>query len=94
MAKKKSKKGIFSFIRGKGKKPAAEKKAAKKKAGKQPKREEPRIKLSRLRFCPECGSDNIHYVEERDELVCRTCGGIFSHLTPEQEEKFAEVMKV
>lgn len=57
----------------------------------------PKIKaadLSKLKFCPECASDNVFYSKMRDELVCRDCGGIFSKLTPEQMKKFKEISTV
>jgi len=89
MAKKKTKKSrIFSFIKKKVKKKVKHAPNKKIKKVKKAKKEESVIRLSQLRYCPDCGSDNIHYIEERDELVCRTCGGIFSHLTPEQETRF------
>ena len=63
------------------------KKVAKKKTVKE-QQKEVKIDLSKLKFCPECGSDNVFYSQTRDELVCRDCGEIFSKLTPEQMKKF------
>lgn len=47
-----------------------------------------KIKLEQIGQCPECGSSNITYNKERDEIICKDCGLIFSELTPEQEKKF------
>ena len=46
------------------------------------------VDLSKVKQCPECGSANIHYDKEKDEILCRDCRAIFSELTPEQEKKF------
>jgi len=40
--------------------------------------------------CPECGSDNVYYDKEKDEIVCRDCGAIFAELTPKEEREFEE----
>lgn len=52
------------------------------------------VDLSKAKACPECGSPNISYNKEKDEIVCRDCGGIFSELTPEQEKKFEKASDV
>lgn len=78
MAKKKSRKRVVK----KSKKTAKAKKI-----------KEVKIDLSKLKFCPECASDNVFYSHSRDELVCRDCGGIFSKLTPEQMEKYKDSLK-
>jgi len=38
--------------------------------------------------CPECGSNNVYYDKEKDEIVCRDCGAIFAELTPKEEKEF------
>lgn len=38
--------------------------------------------------CPECGSNNVNYNKEKQQIVCKACGAIFEELTPEQEKKF------
>ena len=38
--------------------------------------------------CAECGSKNVHYNEEKQQIVCRDCGAIFEELTPEDEKQF------
>ena len=67
------------------------KRAIKKKAIKKAKIKEIKIDLSKLKFCPECASDNVFYSNIRHELICRDCGGIFSKLTPEQMKKYKEL---
>lgn len=79
MVKKKSRKGVV--------------KESKKTAKAQKTKEEIKIDLSKLKFCPDCASDNVFYSPSRDELVCRDCGGIFSKLTPEQMEKYKDNLK-
>ena len=71
----------------KAKAPAKKKKAASKKRV-------PKIKvdLAKVPYCPDCGADNIFYSEMRDEIICRACGGIFSHLTDEQMEKYGNII--
>lgn len=41
--------------------------------------------------CPECGSSNVIYNREQDQLVCQDCGTIFEELNPEDEEDLEEV---
>ena len=38
--------------------------------------------------CAECSSKNVHYNEEKQQILCRDCGAIFEELTPEEEKKF------
>jgi len=42
--------------------------------------------------CAECGSSNVVYNREDDQLLCHDCGAIFEELTPEEEEKYEEVL--
>ena len=49
------------------------------------------IDLSSLKFCPECGSEQVYFSKLQREVICRACGGIFSELTPEQMKKFHKV---
>lgn len=35
-------------------------------------------KLSQTKTCPECGSKNVFYNKQTEELVCRDCGEIFT----------------
>ncbi|MBS3121638.1 hypothetical protein J4434_02025 [Candidatus Woesearchaeota archaeon] len=51
-------------------------------------------KPSKLRQCPECGSDNVKYMEKEDKLYCNDCGEIFAVLTKKQEKKFEKVSDV
>ncbi|MBI4453187.1 hypothetical protein HY636_00925 [Candidatus Woesearchaeota archaeon] len=48
---------------------------------------------SKLRQCPECGSDNVKYLEKEDKLYCNDCGEIFAALTPKKEKKFEKVSR-
>ena len=43
--------------------------------------------------CPECGSSNIIYKKEKDQIICKDCGAIFEQLNPEEEKKFEEAHK-
>jgi len=43
--------------------------------------------------CPECGSTNVIYKRNEDQLVCQDCGTIFEELGPEDEEELEEVME-
>ena len=52
------------------------------------------VELSKLKNCPECGSDNVKYVKEEDALYCNDCGEVFRELTPEQEKKFEKVSDI
>jgi len=44
--------------------------------------------IHEVKECPDCGSDNIHYSDSRDQVICRDCGLIFEPLVPEDEETF------
>ena len=50
--------------------------------------------LSKVKQCPECGSSNIIFKQDKDQIVCKDCGGIFSELTPEQQKKFEKASDV
>lgn len=52
------------------------------------------INLSTVKECPACGSSNIIYNKEKDEIICKECGEIFSELTPEQEKKFEKASDI
>ena len=52
------------------------------------------VKLSKVKACPECGSANIIYKKEEDEIVCKDCGAIFSELPPDDEKKFEDASEV
>lgn len=41
----------------------------------------------KLKSCPQCGSDNIYYDKEKDELICRECGLIFAEVAGEKKKK-------
>lgn len=52
------------------------------------------VKISKLKKCPECGSDNVVH-NKKDELVCQDCGVVFAQLEPskeKQEEKASDVI--
>ena len=52
------------------------------------------MELKDVKQCPECGSDDIVYNEKKDEIICKSCGAIFSELTPEMEKKFEKASDV
>ncbi len=43
--------------------------------------------------CLDCGSANVVYDKEKEQLVCKDCGVIFEELTPEEEKKYEKVSK-
>ena len=43
--------------------------------------------------CPECGSSNVIYNKDKDQLVCQDCGIIFEELAPEDEQIEEEVSR-
>lgn len=40
--------------------------------------------------CAECASNNVHYNEKTQQIICRDCGAIFEELTPDEEKKFED----
>jgi transcription initiation factor TFIIIB Brf1 subunit/transcription initiation factor TFIIB len=52
------------------------------------------VKLSKIKACPECGSDNIIYDKKKGEIVCEECGAIFSELSPDEEQRFEDASDV
>lgn len=54
------------------------------------------MKLKEVNQCPQCGSSNIIYSGQKDEIICKDCGAITSELTPDMQkklEKASEVLK-
>ena len=49
--------------------------------------------ILKQQICPECGSTNIRYNKEDDELVCNECGAIFAELEPKTEKEFEKAAK-
>ena len=45
-------------------------------------------KAANLRNCPACGSDNVIYRKEEDELYCQDCGEVFAELSPDDEADY------
>jgi transcription initiation factor TFIIIB Brf1 subunit/transcription initiation factor TFIIB len=45
-------------------------------------------KTKNIRSCPDCGSDNIIYKEEENQLLCKDCGLIYEPLMPKEDKKF------
>ena len=52
------------------------------------------LELSKLKQCPSCGSEEIVYDKDNDEIICKDCRNIFSELTKEQEEKFEKASDI
>lgn len=44
--------------------------------------------IREIKTCPDCGTENLSYLDDKQQVVCRECGLIFEPLTPEEEEKF------
>ena len=51
------------------------------------------MKGSLKKTCAECGSDNVVYDREKDQLLCQDCGAIFEELTAGDEDDFEEVLE-
>jgi ribosomal protein S27E len=48
--------------------------------------------IHEVNSCPECGSENIIYKDEEQQVICEDCGMIFEPLgSKEEEEEFEEV---
>jgi len=47
--------------------------------------------VKRRKDCPDCGSANITFDPETEQLICQDCGSIFEELPPDMEKKYAEV---
>ena len=43
--------------------------------------------LEKVKQCPACGSSNVIYREEDDQIVCNDCGEVFSELPPKGNPK-------
>jgi len=43
--------------------------------------------------CGECGSTNVIYKRDDDQVVCQDCGAIFEELSPDEEEDYEEVLE-
>lgn len=41
-----------------------------------------------VKKCPDCYGEELIYKDQDDQVVCRTCGGIFEPLTPKEEVEF------
>lgn len=52
------------------------------------------VRLDEIKFCPECGTDNIFYNEKTAEIICQDCGAIFSELTPDQQAKYEQASEI
>ncbi|MBW2968026.1 hypothetical protein KY362_06080 [Candidatus Woesearchaeota archaeon] len=46
--------------------------------------------LSRRKECPDCGSMNIHFDPETEQLICHDCGLLFEELPPELERRYED----
>lgn len=68
--------------------PRKKKKTAKNKVAE----EEPKPKeRKRRKDCPDCGSMNITFDPETEQLICQDCGLIFEELPPDMERKYEEI---
>ncbi len=43
--------------------------------------------------CIECGSENVIYDPDLNEVTCNDCSTIFEELTPEEEKEEEEVSR-
>jgi transcription initiation factor TFIIIB Brf1 subunit/transcription initiation factor TFIIB len=48
------------------------------------------MKMTNLKTdeCAECGSKNVFYNQQTNQIICKDCGAIFEELTPKDEKKF------
>ena len=42
--------------------------------------------------CAECGSINVVYKRDADQLICKDCGAIFEELTEKDEAEYEDVL--
>ncbi|MFO8015854.1 MAG: hypothetical protein R6U32_02010 [Candidatus Woesearchaeota archaeon] len=42
---------------------------------------------SEINNCPACGSGNVNYMEEEDQLACNDCGELFAELPSDRGGK-------
>lgn len=49
--------------------------------------------VKELKECPECGSTDITIVEEKNQLVCKSCGLVYEPMAKEREEQFEKAME-
>jgi ribosomal protein S27E len=47
--------------------------------------------ISRRKDCPDCGSTNIIFDPETEQLICQDCGLIFEELPPDLNKKYEQV---
>jgi len=40
-----------------------------------------------IKECPDCGSDNIIYDDNKDQVICKDCGLIYKPLTGEKKKR-------
>ena len=44
--------------------------------------------IKEITECPDCGSTNLVYNEEKSQVICKDCGLIYEPLTPKEEKKY------
>jgi transcription initiation factor TFIIIB Brf1 subunit/transcription initiation factor TFIIB len=49
--------------------------------------------IRQIKECPECGSKNLRYEEEKNQVICEDCGLIYEPLVPKEEKKFERAKK-
>jgi ribosomal protein S27E len=49
-----------------------------------------RKSVSRRKECPDCGSDNIVFDPETEQLICQDCGSIFEELPEDQAKAYSD----
>ena len=47
--------------------------------------------VKRRKDCPDCGSTNVIFDPETEQLICQDCGLIFEELPPDVEKKYEQV---
>jgi len=45
-------------------------------------------KIKEITECPDCGSTNLMYNEEKQQVICKDCGLIYEPLAPKEEKKY------
>jgi len=51
------------------------------------------MKTKLRQSCGECGSDNVIYKRDEDQVICQDCGAIFEELSPDEEDDYEEVLE-
>lgn len=46
--------------------------------------------MKRRNICPDCGSDNLSFDPESEQLHCNDCGSVFDEFEAEKRKRYEE----